>query len=225
MKNIETQYNDFSTVYTANVGYDAKSIAAFYGQVNFALKGKKLLDIGCGGGGDLAIFAAKGAIVHGIDPSAAFIAEAHGVAPGAHLSVGVGEELPFEDESFDIVVSKWALQTSPDVSRILREASRVLRPGGILLFLTKHPWMQWMEKVREYGHGADYYEQMIVTSNIFDGKIVLKEPSHTIGDYFNKEFYSNFEVLDYVEDTDFPASEQIGGDVYPTFFVVKARRK
>jgi hypothetical protein len=64
-----------------------------------------------------------------------------------------------------------------------------------------------------------------VTSNIYNGKIVLKEPSHTIGEYFNTDFFKNFEVLDYAEATDFPASEQLNGDTYPTFFIVKARRK
>jgi hypothetical protein len=82
-----------------------------------------------------------------------------------------------------------------------------------------------LEKVRDYGHGADYYKQQIVTSNIYNGKIVLKEPSHTIGEYFNADFFKNFEVLEYKEGTDFPASEQLNGDIYPTFFIVKARRK
>lgn len=222
---ITTQYNNFHSMYSENLHQDDKSNAAFYDQIDFELENKKLLDIGCGDGTDLAYFASKNAVIYGLDPSAEFISKAQVQNPTGHFVEAKGECMPFEDNSFDIIISKWALQTSPDVKQILMEAARVLKPGGTLLFLSKHPWIQQMEKMRDYGNDVDYYQQKVVTSNIFSGMIVLKEPSHTISDYFNKEFYSNFEVLDYCEGTDFPASEQLGGMVYPTFFVVKARRK
>ncbi len=224
-KNITTQYNSFHKVYSENLFQDDKSNAAFYNQIDFDVNGKKLLDIGCGDGTDLTYFAEHKAVVYGLDPSAEFIAAAKTNNPTGVFVEAKGERIPFEKNTFDVVISKWALQTSPDVKQILIEVARVLKQGGVLLFLSKHPWIQHMEKIRDYGHGADYYERKVVTSNIFSGKIVLKEPSHTIGDYFNKEFYSNFEVLDYQEGTDFPASEQLNGDIYPTFFVVKAKRK
>jgi ubiquinone/menaquinone biosynthesis C-methylase UbiE len=224
-KDIATQYNSFHAVYSENTYHDDKSNAAFYNQIDFDLQNKKLLDIGCGDGTDLLYFAQHNAVIYGLDPSAEFIAKAKEQNTAGTFVEATGEAIPFDNNSFDIVTSKWALQSSPDVKQILLEAARVLKPGGILLFLSKHPWQQWMEKVRDYGHGADYYEKKIVTSNIFDAKIVLKEPSHTIGDYFNQDFYSNFEVLNYLEETDFPASEQLNGSIYPTFFVVKAKRK
>ncbi len=225
MKDIKTQYDLFNKTYSENISDDEKSIKAFYNEVDFELKGKKLLDIGCGSGEDIAIFATQGAVCFGVDPSKAFVTEAQTKNSTSTIIEGVGENLPFEENSFDIVTSKWALQTSKNVSQILQEAARVLKPGGILLYLSKHPWQQYMEKVRDYGHGADYYEQKIVTSNIYGGKISLTEPTHTISEYFNNEFYSNFEMINYVESTDFPASEQIEGDIYPTFFIVKARKK
>jgi ubiquinone/menaquinone biosynthesis C-methylase UbiE len=46
-----------------------------------------------------------------------------------------GEELPFEDDTFDSVVSTWTLCSIPDVGRALREVYRVLRPGGQFVFL------------------------------------------------------------------------------------------
>ncbi len=224
-KNIATQYNSFHIVYSENIYHDDKSNAAFYNQIDFDLEGKKLLDIGCGDGTDLVYFAQHKVVTYGLDPSAEFIAQAKMQNPNSTFVEATGEAIPFDDNSFDIVTSKWALQSSPDVKQILLEAARVLKPGGMLLFLSKHPWLQQLEKVRDYGTDANYYEQKIVTSNIFSGKIVLKEPSHTIGDYFNKDFYSNFEVIDYEEGTDFPASEQLNSGVYPTFFIVKAKKK
>jgi malonyl-CoA O-methyltransferase len=224
-KNIATQYNNFHTVYSENIHQDEKSNACFYSQIDFEIENKKLLDVGCGDGADLVYFAKNKAIIYGLDPSAAFIAKAKKANPTGIFVEAKGESIPFEDNTFDIVISKWALQTSPNVKQIFIEVARVLKSQGILLFLSKHPWVQQIEKMRDYGTNADYYERKVVTSNIFNGKIILKEPSHTISDYFNQEFYSNFEVLDYQEGTDFPASEQIRGMVYPTFFVVKARKK
>jgi ubiquinone/menaquinone biosynthesis C-methylase UbiE len=46
-----------------------------------------------------------------------------------------GEQLPFEDEAIDTVVSTWTLCTVEDPDRTLAEVARVLRPGGRFLFL------------------------------------------------------------------------------------------
>jgi ubiquinone/menaquinone biosynthesis C-methylase UbiE len=223
--NIQKQYDNFSDTYSTNINYDQQSNDMFFKQITFALENQKILDIGCGDGSDLYQLSQKGAIVYGIDPSSEFVKSAKEKNPQGIIKEGVAEAIPFSDEMFDIVVSKWALQTCVDVPQALAEAARVLKSGGYLVYLTKHPWMQWMGKVRDYGHGVDYYEQKIVTSHIFGGKITLKEPSHTMGEYLNNEFFEKFEVLNFYEGTDFPASEQINNDVYPTYFVLKARKK
>ncbi len=228
MKNthIQQQYNSFHDVYTNNFSQDEVSNNLFHTMVGtIEVSGKRVLDIGCGDGVDLMVLGDRGAYVFGIDPSTEFLKKAEENNPSGIFKEGIGESIPCEDEMFDIVLSKWAMQTSPDISRIMNEMARVIKKGGDLIFLSKHPWMQWMEKVRQYGHGADYYEQMIVDSYIYSGTIILKEPSHTIGEYLNADFFKNFEILDYKEGTDFPASEQINRDIYPTFFIVHARRK
>jgi ubiquinone/menaquinone biosynthesis C-methylase UbiE len=60
---------------------------------------------------------------------------AHEHAPHAQVLRAPAEDLPFEDDSFDIVVSTLVLCGVDDQPRALREARRVLRPGGRLLFL------------------------------------------------------------------------------------------
>lgn len=223
---IKKQYNTFHKSYSDNLEEQNEiSNKLFHTTINFNLKNKKVLDVGCGDGVDLAILAKRGAKVFGIDPSIEFIKKAQINNPTGIFKEGIGENIPADDKSFDVVVSKWAIQTSPDVPKVLSEIARVIKKNGMMVILSKHPWIQWMEKVRDYGHGTDYYDQKIVTSNIYNGEIVLKEPSHTIGEYFNSEFLKNFELVEYQEGTDFPASEQINGDIYPTFFIIKAKRK
>jgi len=60
---------------------------------------------------------------------------AHEHAPQAKVLRAPAEDLPFEDDSFDIVVSTLVLCGVDDQPRALREARRVLRAGGQLLFL------------------------------------------------------------------------------------------
>lgn len=223
---LSTQYDGFHMKYSQQLSEQNElSNQSFHHTIDFDLKNKEVLDIGCGDGSALRLLADKGAITYGIDPSEEFLKRAGIINPSGKYVKGIGEELPFEDRSFDVVVSKWAIQTSSNVPKILSEAARVLKYNGVLVILSKHPFMQWLEKIRDYGHGADYYKQQIVTSKIYDGSIILKEPSHTLGEYFNATFFSNFEMISYQEATEFPASEQFDGDVYPTFLVIKARKK
>ena len=224
--NIKKQYNQFHVTYSNNYFEQNKdSNHLFHELINENLSNKKILDIGCGDGADLVLLNKRKAKVFGIDPSIEFLKKAQVNNPTGIFKEGIGENIPCEDAQFDIVISKWAIQTSDNIPKVLNEAARVIKKGGILIYLSKHPMIQFLEKIRDNGHGVDYYKQQIVTSNIYNGSISLREPSHTIGEYFSAEFFKNFELIDYKEGTDFPASEQLNGDIYPTFFIVKAKRK
>jgi ubiquinone/menaquinone biosynthesis C-methylase UbiE len=96
--------------------------------------GLDVLDIGCGQGIDVVRYAASGARVTGVDltPRHAELARAHLAArnlPGT-VVLGDAEQLPFDDASFDRASSNGVLHHTPDISAALREARRVLRPGG-----------------------------------------------------------------------------------------------
>jgi ubiquinone/menaquinone biosynthesis C-methylase UbiE len=96
-----------------------------------------LLDVGCGGGSHTAAFAAAGWSTVGIDPSDAQLRLAR--TRGCDVVLGRAESLPFEDASFDAVVSVWTHTDIDDWRGALREIRRVLRPGGPFVYLGVHP--------------------------------------------------------------------------------------
>ena len=103
-------------------------------------QGKAVLDLGCAGGFMAEALAARGAHVTGIDPAMGAInaARAHARAQGLRIGydVGVGEALPYDTASFDAVVCVDVLEHVADLTRVLAEVSRTLRPGGLFLFDT-----------------------------------------------------------------------------------------
>jgi SAM-dependent methyltransferase len=89
-----------------------------------------VLDVGCGAGLALQIAQSRGAKVSGIDAAAGLAEIARDRCPGGDIRVGEIEELPFEDESFDVVTGFNSFQYATDVVRALAEAKRVTKPNG-----------------------------------------------------------------------------------------------
>ncbi len=96
------------------------------------------LEIGIGTGSNLDVYPA-GAAVHGVDVSTPALSVAAERADRAGRAVvlveGDAAALPFADSSFDTVVATFVLCSVGDVERSLREARRVLRPGGTIRLL------------------------------------------------------------------------------------------
>lgn len=107
---------------------------------------KAVLDLGCGGGFMAEAMARRGARVTGIDPSSGTIASAwaHAKTSGLEIAydLGSGESLPYADMAFDVVVCVDVFEHIKALDAVLAEISRVLRPGGLLLFDTiNHTWL------------------------------------------------------------------------------------
>ncbi len=99
---------------------------------------KEVLDLGCAGGFMAEALDDRGARVTGIDPAAEAIAAAktHARTRDIRYDVGVGEALPYGDESFDAVVCVDVLEHVQDLAQVLAEVARTLKPGGLFLFDT-----------------------------------------------------------------------------------------
>ncbi len=187
------------------------------------LKNKTLLDAGCGDGIDLVHYEKEGAIISGCDASEELIRVAQSRFPDNDIRVGLFEKLPFLDNRFDLVFSKYALQTSENIETSIQEMVRVLKTGGELVFLTVHPIRQFMEKKSKH---RDYYRQVKVESVLFKGSIVAEEPSHTLGEYFSTSILKKLQLLEIYEGSDFAdtSAQQVNGDYYPTFLICRFKK-
>jgi SAM-dependent methyltransferase len=109
-----------------------------------AAAGKDVLEIGVGLGADHQRFAAAGAHLTGIDltPRAIEHARRRLALFGLHstLRTADAEELPFADESFDVVYAWGVIHHSPDTARAVAEIHRVLRLGGTARIMIYHTW-------------------------------------------------------------------------------------
>ena len=216
-----TQYDSFANKYSNIFSENNQdSITAYYRYFDFPLTGKKILDLGCGDGNDLIQMQSKGALAYGIDASKEMVRIAQDNVPNGIIKVGQFESIPFPDNSMDIVISKWALQTAPIIDPIYKEITRVLKPGGQVILLICHPIRQFIEKKRK---GKNYFHKEIVESVFFDGQITAKEPSHTLNEYLSPVFFENFTLEAYEEGFD-SGAEKVDGDIYPSYFIIKAYR-
>jgi len=117
-------------------------------------KGKKVLEIGTGNGGDGAMFAMQGADYTGVD-----LTEAALEATRKHFRVlGLpgrfqkenAERLSFAEGTFDIVFSHGVLHHTPGVQAAIREVHRVLKPGGQAIIMLYHK------------HSFNYYVRIMI---------------------------------------------------------------
>ncbi len=113
------------------------------------LPGKTLLDVGCGGGFLAEEFARDGFAVTGVDPATNSLEAARQHASDHNLTIdyqeGKGEALPFPDASFDIIACCDVLEHVDDLSLVISEVARTLKPGGVFCYDTVN--RTWLSKI------------------------------------------------------------------------------
>ena len=102
-------------------------------------RGKKVVDIGCGYGRSRKIVESVGGEWEGVE---AF-------EGGGHTVLASAEDLPFADESFDVVIMHSVLEHIPDVGAAFAETARILKPGG--LFVGYAAYMECFHEI-SYSH-------------------------------------------------------------------------
>ncbi len=124
------------------------------------LDGKDVIELGCGTAYISAWLARRGANVTGVDNSEEQLRTARALQQEHDLSFplihGNAESVPLPDASFDLVVSEYGASIWADPYRWIPEASRLLRPGGELVFLVNGTlWMLTVPDTDTEGPAAD----------------------------------------------------------------------
>ena len=106
---------------------------------------QRILDVGCGTGYLLRALAGRcpdAEVLDGVDaaPSMVAVAAASDETGRIRCAVGVVEHLPYEDDTFDLVVSTTSFDHWSDQLAGLQECARVLRPGGSLVLVDQFSW-------------------------------------------------------------------------------------
>jgi SAM-dependent methyltransferase len=139
-------YDDFAATYAAandnslfNAWYARPEMLRLAGDV----KGKRVLDAGCGHGPLMVALRDRGALVAGFDLSPAMV-DIAADRLGTDLDIRVADlstPLPYDDDAFDVVTCSLALHYVQDWAPALAELRRVLKPGGRLVVSIIHPFV------------------------------------------------------------------------------------
>ncbi|HEX6464318.1 MAG TPA: class I SAM-dependent methyltransferase [Vicinamibacterales bacterium] len=174
-------------------------------------RGKRVLEVGCGAGTDLARFAKGGAVVTGVDiaPSAVALATENFAQQGldGEFREADGERLPFPDASFDFVYAHGIVQYTSDDRAAVEECRRVLVPGGTAVFqvYNRVSWLNALSKV------------MKVPLEHEDAPVLRK---YSIGEF--RRLLEGFSSVRIVEER-FPVKSRLHGGwkgmLFNTFFV------
>ncbi len=195
------------------------------------LKGCRVLGLASGGGQQMPVFAAHGAVCTVLDyserqiESEILVAKREGYAINA-VRADMTKPLPFEDESFDFIFHPVSNCYIKDVFHVWRECARVLKKGGIL--------MAGLDNGINYLFEGDD-EEHITGKLPFDPltdpeqmKILEDEDcgvqfSHGIGEQIAGQIKAGFEILDVFDDTNGEGYLHEHG--VPTFWATLARKK
>jgi SAM-dependent methyltransferase len=180
--------------------------------VNFeGYRGRRVLEVGCGAGTDLARFAKGGALVSGVDLSSSAIAlarqnfEQQGLQ--GDLREADGEHLPFPADSFDPGYAHGVVQYTSGPQALVDECRRVLKPGGEAIFqvYNRISWLNALSKL------------MKVPLEHEDAPVILK---YTAGEF--RALLRDFRDVRIVEER-FPVKSRLHGGwkgtLFNTFFV------
>jgi SAM-dependent methyltransferase len=199
------------------------------------LKGKRVLELGCGGAQCSIAFAKQGATAIGVDFSAEQLAFARRLCEREEVRVELRQgdlaELAFlRADSIDLVFSAYAFGYVEDLNRVFRQVHRVLKVGAPLVFSLPHPAYKLIDD--------DSDEPLLVRRSYFDqtpldyqfGGIEFTDYHHTISDLYMSLHRASYRVDLILEPQPLPAGPRsmFWRDTFlkvPRTLVMRARKE
>jgi len=157
------------------------------------LKGKHLLEVGCGMGYDSLEFLKRGVRVTATDltPNAVKLTRHHFQIEGVkaeEVRTANVLDLPFEDKTFDAVWANGVLHATGDTGRAVREVHRVLKPGGRAIISHFYRKPSWMYVIHRLGRE----------------NIEFKEDDPPVNEFYTEDevlaMFQGFEIIEAVQE-------------------------
>jgi SAM-dependent methyltransferase len=153
---MEPNYNYLSVVYneTTRPFTEYPDLLASYLVSRYSLTSDhKLLEVGCGRGDFLRGFIRSGIQCYGVDQSDI----AKNICPEAEITLAdLEKEIPYEDNCFDVVYSKSVIEHFYYPDHLFSEIYRVLKPGGLAIFLTPDWKYNYKNFYDDYTHRVPF---------------------------------------------------------------------
>jgi len=181
------------------------------------VKGKRILDAGCGNGYLCRLLSKKGAEIVGVDVSKRSIEIAEEIEKKEPMNMpyqigSICDLRMFEDDTFDLIVSNIVLDDLQDIDKAIRELHRVLKPDGKLVFSILHPCFSsphvhgWVRKPIDSQRKEDrlywmvdrYFDRSIEEWTYFDFPPVYSF-HRPLSDYMKTLIKSGFTITDFEE--------------------------
>lgn len=205
------------------------------------LKGKHLLDFGCGTGIYAKLLTQKGAKVSGFDISSEMLAMAKKENPSLNLKLGSGYKIPFK-EKFDIVQASLVLDHIKDWDKVLKEVYRVLKKDGIFVFSIGNPVSETAKSMKFNGKK---YRALGIKNYFVEGvyyakwKMGAKKTFKVDVPFYHKTYETiiktivrnNFEIVDYKDALPLKKAKELFPEYYerytkvPVFSVWKLKKR
>lgn len=173
----------FNAIFMKNLEWYMHKVYGDYKKNLFNRLGQNVLEIGAGTGSNLPYYK-SGTSLTVVEPSKDmlnfFLKKAHRYPINIHIKEGYAENLPFEDETFDSVVSTLVLCSVKSPYKVLNEIKRVLKPKGTFIFIehVKSPKDDLVAKTQDFLHKGWKW--------LFEGCDLKRETGKLISSIFPK---------------------------------------
>ncbi|WP_368935873.1 class I SAM-dependent methyltransferase [Bacillus sp. SH8-8] len=231
---IKDTYDKLASTYKENLDF-ANPYNSYYERpammelIPRELEGKKILDAGCAAGWYTSQFIGRGANVTAIDVSPEMVkaAKENIGEEATFLCHDLQETLPFEDNTYDVIVSSLTLHYLENWNQVFQEFRRVLKPGGELIYSIHHPFMDFTKFPCE-----NYFEKQLLIDTWVKPNITIEVKffRRSLQDILNET--TNYFVLEeIVEPKAIEKMKEVDEKSYyylnmnPHFLIIKAINK
>lgn len=198
------------------------------------LKGKRVLELGCGGAQCSIAFARSGAAAIGVDTSSAQLAHAQKLCTAMEVKVELRHadmaELAFlRADSVDVAFSAYAFQYVEDLNRVFRQVHRVLKVGSPLVFSLPHPsWSIIAEDQPDPTIGHSYFDRQ-ASREVWDG-VEFTIHRHSFSDLYGALTRASYRVDLILEPPPVPSAPRSwlwndAMEFVPRTLIVRARKE